>query len=168
MQTNARCSKIPVNVQNGSCALHSDLTGTIHAKAKRPSSRELPLKREALTDLELAANGAGLSSGWFRRRVGSASCIEATTCRQRAAASQEQEELFVVELVEPTDLVGIRIQLEGGQNPAVGRRSKPSRKGFCREHSNRSYTRLSITFRTAPYLQAWCYDYANITSGPFP
>ncbi|CDJ29124.1 Cast multi-domain protein, related [Eimeria mitis] len=38
-------------------------------------------------------------------------------CPNRAAGSQKEEEVFVVDLDEPTDLAGILIQLEGGHIP---------------------------------------------------
>ncbi|CDJ49026.1 hypothetical protein EBH_0056350 [Eimeria brunetti] len=93
--------------------------GTITAKAKRPSTTGLPMWREAFTDLELAANAGSLSSGWFRRRGDAACCIGETKCPHRASTNQDEEEVFVVDLEEPIDLIGIRIQLDGDHSPTA-------------------------------------------------
>ncbi|CDJ55941.1 hypothetical protein EMWEY_00000230 [Eimeria maxima] len=114
----AECIKCPFGMYCSTAGL-IEPEGRIGARARRPNTRELPLQHEALPGSNLTGSRATPSSGWFTRRPGTACCSGVGMCPHRAVANQDKEEIFVVDLEKPTDLLGILVQLEGDQYPAT-------------------------------------------------
>lgn len=94
-------------------------TGSITIVTTRSRTSRLPLLRDATTDLERSDNAERGVSGWFRRLPSTAHCNKSKKCRTRFAEGQEEENVFLIDLDEPKDLLGIDIHLEGNKSAAV-------------------------------------------------
>ncbi|OEH77176.1 cast multi-domain related protein [Cyclospora cayetanensis] len=111
--------------------------GAVSISAPLPTTGTLLRFLEAKTDLEVSARARTLTSGWFRSGT-TTTCCRAEACLNKLDGDTKEEDLLVIELENPMDLVNIRIEAQGDQTNTSFIGAELRQKGSCSSFCGRN------------------------------